>query len=537
LSGSFIGGPIVNDDENANAIDALQRRLIENPNVMPFIGSGFSRPFGYPGWVEFLHDGANLVGRQAEIDDLALQGDYESAMSVIRRELEGINYFDFLRNTFGPRKAGALTWNAPVRFLPAMPKNPIVSTNIDGVLEQVFEEHGLQLEVIVGARRDRIRVAIEEKQRCLIKLHGDYRDQADQILTLEDYERHYGHGSRAARKHDPFLGIVQNLLAGNSFLFLGFGMEERTKKLLKSVAEGGGLHSHWIVLPRSSRAADRARAKELGRSNVRTLWYDEEHHEHIGAFLHWATYTAAPGDSPLRRFYSAIERGAYWAALAPGEEALIGGFRDPELSWNVSAATELAARELLGEGRLAEGMQLLGKSVASHEHAAESAVALKWAISYALDLTPVKKPAKVAASTLEILSLIREAVNNPNPSLLSGNSYQLASSNGIAEALRTLCLLQQDDENSIEAVSRDSIEIVSRDSLVGEARNAALSQRMYSARAAGAEGLLRGLKKAYYLWRASQEESKFNEARRAFAGRQIVLLKDLNVRRRWYDEY
>ena len=251
-----------------------------------------------------------------------------------------------------------------------------MSTNIDGVLEQVFEEHGLKLEVIVGARRDRIRVAIEEKQRCLIKLHGDYRDQADQILTLEDYERHYGRGSRAARKHNPFLGIVQNLLAGNSFLFLGFGMEERTKQLLKSVAEGGGLHSHWIVLPRSSRPADRARAKELGRSNVRTLWYDEEHHEHIGAFLHWTTYMAAPGDSPLRRFYSAIERGSYSAALAAGEEALIGGFRDPALAWNVSAATELAARELLGEGRLTEGMQLLRKSVASHEHAAESAVAL-----------------------------------------------------------------------------------------------------------------------------------------------------------------
>jgi hypothetical protein len=182
-------------------------------------------------------------------------------------------------------------------------------------------------------------------------------------------------------------------------------------------------------------------------------------------------------------------------------------------------------------------MQLLGKSVASREHSAESAVALKWALSYALDLTPVKKPEKVAASTLEILSLIREAVNNPNPDLLSGNSYQLAASNGIAEALKTLCSLRQDNQNAIEAGSRDPIEIVSGDSLVDDARNAARSQRQYSAQAAGTEGLLRGIKKFYYLWRASQEENKFHAARRAFAGRQIVLLKDLNVRRRWYDEY
>jgi hypothetical protein len=531
LSSNFIGGPIVNDDGNANAIDALQRRLTENPNVMPFIGSGLSRPFGYPSWLDFLHQGADFIGRQAEIDDLVFQGDYESAMSVIYRELEGINYFDLLRKTFGPRTAGASTWNAAARFLPAMPKTPIVSTNIDGVLEQVFQDHGRQLEVIVGARRDRIRVAIEEKQRCLIKLHGDYRDQADQILTLEDYERHYGSGSRAARRRQPFLGIVQNLLAGNSFLFLGFGMEERTRKLLKSVTEGGGLHSHWVVLPRSSAAADRERAKELGRSNVRTLWYDEAHHEQIGSFLHWITYTAAPAESPLRRFYSAIERGTYSAALALGDEALSSGFMDPELAWNVSVATELAAHELLGQGELAKGMRLLGKSIASNEHEAQSAVTLRWAISYALNLAPANEIPEVAAGTLEALNLIREAVfnPNPNPNLLSGNNYQLASSSGIAEPLRTLCLLRQGDGNRIDDVSGDS--------LVDDARRAATAQRMYSARAAEAEGVLRGAKKVYFQWRASQEQVKFDQARRAFAGRQVISLKDLKVRRRWYGEY
>jgi hypothetical protein len=40
----FIGGPIVHDPENANSIDALVRRLTTNPNVIPFIGAGLSRP-------------------------------------------------------------------------------------------------------------------------------------------------------------------------------------------------------------------------------------------------------------------------------------------------------------------------------------------------------------------------------------------------------------------------------------------------------------------------------------------------------------
>ena len=478
-STNFIGGQIVNDPENANAIDALQRRLTQNPNIIPFIGAGLSKPFGYPDWLEFLQEGGDLAGKRAEVDDLVSQGDYESAMSVIHEELEGIAYFDFLRRTFDPREASGETWNAAVRFLPAMPKTPIVTTNIDGVLEQVFGEHGSPLEVIVGARRDRIRIAIEEKQRCLIKLHGDYRDRLDQILTSKDYEEHYGRDTRA-RKQLPFAGIVQNLLAGNSFLFLGFRMEERTSKLLKSIAEQGGLHSHWILLPRSSKPAYRERAKELGRSNVRTLWYDEPHYEHIGAFLHWFTYAAASAESPLRRFYSKIAAENFSAALEAGREAISNGFEDPALTWNVLATTEFAAREMLGQGKLTEGMQLLGESISGHDQA-QSAAALQWAISYTLNLTQRgNKPADVKVSTVDVLSLLRQAMVDPKPDLLSDSNYQLALKFGVGDVLRTLCLLSQ----TWQGGGRE-VEEISRDSLAGAAQRAAMLQREYAAKVKG----------------------------------------------------
>jgi NAD-dependent SIR2 family protein deacetylase len=534
FSTSLIGGPIVNDPENANAIDALQRRLTTNPNVIPFIGAGLSRPFGYPDWREFLQKGADLVDKRGDVDCLVSQGDYESAMSVIHRELEGINYFDFLRNTFGPRKASGETRNAAVRFLPAMPKTPIVTTNIDGVLEQVFEEHGAPLEVIVGARRDRIRTAIEEKQRCLIKLHGDYRDQSDQILTLEDYKKHYGSDTSAARKQLPFVGVVQNLLAGNSFLFLGFKMEERTSKLLKSIAEQGGLHSHWILLPRSSQPEHRNRAKELGRSNVRTLWYDEAHYEHIGAFLHWFTCTAAPVESPLHRFYSAIAAGNYSTALTAGREAISNGFGDPALSWNISVTTEFAAHELFARGKLTEGMQLLEESISGHEYQTQSAVALQWAISYTLNLAQKSenKPADVKVSTLETLSLLRQAVVDPTPDLLSDSNYQQALKCGISDGWRTLCLLSQ----MWQGDGRE-VEDISRDSLVEAAQRAAMLRREFSARADGVEGRLKLVKKAYYKTRAKQQEDKFKEARLAFAVRQVASLSDLKPQREWYNQH
>jgi SIR2-like domain len=531
FSANFIGGPIVNDPENANAIDALQRRLTNNANVIPFIGAGLSCPFGYPDWAEFLREGAERVDKKNEVEDHIRIGDYEAAMSVIHRELTGINYFDFLRDTFGGRKAGAATWNAAARFLPAMPKTPIVTTNIDGAVEQVFKEHGSSLEVVVGPRRDRIRVAIEEMIPCLIKLHGDYRDESDRILTLEDYERHYGSDMRNSRKQQPFLGVVQNLLAGNSFLFLGFGMEERTEKLLQFVAERGGLHSHWIVLPRSSRRTYRERAKELGRSNVRTLWYDESHHEHIGAFLHWCTYTVAPAESPLRRFYSAIAEGKYSAALAFGEEAISNGFEDPALTWNISVTTELAARELLDQGKIEEGMQLLRKRIASHERETQSAEELQWALSYALRMTgSANVPVEVNASTLEILSIIREALANPEPTLLSHN-YQRASASGVADVLKILYLLSQTAQ-----CNGNEIEVISKDSFANAAWQAINSQREFSVQAAKVQGHFRIAKMLYYQAQAEWQGGRSEKAKLAFVGRRVAALDDLRAQATWYDQ-
>jgi hypothetical protein len=293
-------------------------------------------------------------------------------------------------------------------------------------------------------------------------------------------------------------------------------------------------------LPRSSQRAYRDQAKELGRLNVRTLWYDEARYEHIGAFLHWCTCTAAPAGSPLHCFYSAIAEQNYPAALKFGQQAISDGQGDPALIWNVSITSEYAARELLAQGKLAEGLgllgQLLGKHIKGLQDGTQSAMELQWALSYALKLPGgAGKPAHLSESTLETLSLLREALDNPKLDLLSDDSYQQASRNSIADVLQTLCLLNQNCEGGGK-----EIEVLNTDSLTKAAWQAREAQRKFSAQAAKAEGrfqIVIAAKKLIYQYLANEEGIKLREARRALIGRKVASLLDIEVRIRWYDEH
>jgi hypothetical protein len=525
------GGPIVDSGDNAYAIDALRRRLAANPNVLPFVGAGLSRPFGYPDWREFLDMGAKAAHKEREVARLADEGDYESAMSVIHDELAPINYHDFLRTTFGPRTPPPGTWDAAVRFLPALPRTPIITVNIDEVIEQVFEEHGTRLDVIVGARRERFIAALEERQRALIKLHGDYRDATDRILTLEDYNRHYGLSTRASRTRQPFLGIVQNLLAGNSFLFLGFGMEERTQKLLQSVAKAGALHTHWIVMPRTAEA--RGRAKELGQANVRILWYEPGDHAQIATFLHWFAVTASPEGSPVRRVYASIDKKDFVAALTAGEEAVAQGYGDPALDWNLSVTAEYAARQILEQGKVDEAMTLLAKSVQDQRSDPRSAVALRWAVSYVLRLgsDDSKAPTRLPTGTVEILDLLRSALTSPDPGLLTRlGDRRAVASDRLREVLTLLCSDGQAEVGS--SVAR----VPAGDPLLESARRAEEAQRASAQRAEQASGRLRRTKKLFFKGLAMYSGHDARTARRALVAREILLLTGLEARRAWFDE-
>ncbi|MGB4758428.1 MAG: SIR2 family protein [Candidatus Saccharimonadales bacterium] len=503
------GGPIVDDPRNELAIDALRRRLASNPNIYPFIGAGLSVPFGYPSWPELLRDGAGRIAMKQEVDDLIAQGDYEQAMSLISTELCDINYQDFLRKTFEPRVPGPETWSAPVRFLPALPPTPIVTTNIDSVIEQMFDEQAVPIETIVGARKDRIRVAVEERQRCLIKLHGDYRDSSDRILTLEDYSRHYGPSSQASRRSTPFQGLVQNLLAGNSFLFLGFGMEERTKKLLLSIAKSGGLHSHWIVLPRQAKMP--SAVSELHEANVRTVWYDQDRPEDIGAFLHWYSYWGSQDASPTRRFYDELNKANLQAALDAASDARNMHLLDPALEWNIAILKERAAHLRLAQGDGSAALELLRERV-EYKHADPTSAKLAiWAIQRVLGLKVSDDGA--SAFIREQVSLLAEALRSEPQEALEGLDFTLT---GVPHQLDDVIRFLKTGIARAESP-------LAVDPLILQAQTRSQAIAAYAGKStADGKGLIRWTKKKVYVVMAARQRSQYSDLRRRIALRALV---------------
>jgi len=59
-----------------------------NVGLVPFVGAGLSRRFGFPLWAEFLRSNAKLAEVAAEVEKRLNSGDYEGAAEVILQRRE-----------------------------------------------------------------------------------------------------------------------------------------------------------------------------------------------------------------------------------------------------------------------------------------------------------------------------------------------------------------------------------------------------------------------------------------------------------------
>ena len=108
-----------------------------------------------------------------------------------------------------------------MRLLCDLSTGPVITTNFDRLLERTFELAGKRFEVIVcGAKPDMINRAMQQSRRRLLKLHGDWEESTDRILTKSEYDRHYGAGASPFTQTLPLPRILKALLTGRSVLFL-----------------------------------------------------------------------------------------------------------------------------------------------------------------------------------------------------------------------------------------------------------------------------------------------------------------------------
>jgi tetratricopeptide (TPR) repeat protein len=264
------------DQQNRTIFDRLVRQVRET-GVMPFVGAGLSAPYQLPQWSALIHRLAPDQKSRAHVDRRLASGDYEGAAEYLLN-LRGPARFQlvFVQEFNGPLDVSKKT---AVDVLTELPNGPIITTNFDRVIEQVFKKAGLSLDVLAGDRREQTAEALQFRTNVLLKIHGDFADPQSRIFTKTSYDRAYRR----------WLRLLLANVARSPLLFLGCSLTtDRTVQVLKDlVRRRETLLRHYALLPAPGSDAElRARTQELSEgTNIDAIWYPAARHEFVEYLL------------------------------------------------------------------------------------------------------------------------------------------------------------------------------------------------------------------------------------------------------------
>lgn len=278
--------------------------------ITPFIGAGYSAGI-YPLWRNLILNWARELGESPyhTIRSLVESGDLEEAASELVR-VKGKNavkndlLLSFGKSTLdqairniSPERAGL--WQA---F-----QGPILTTNYDRLIERIYSDAGIDLEVnypyIDNQHAKSVRT-LQRGENALFKLHGDCEDPDNVIFTSESYDKAYGI-SPDTKYLSELANILSKAFGRNQVLFLGCSLEsDRTLKVLSS--DNDSLWHYAIVeLPVTTRNKRNpfapyltvdgkvdeqylVKSKRLMETfHIRPIWYPSGEHLCLDTVLGW----------------------------------------------------------------------------------------------------------------------------------------------------------------------------------------------------------------------------------------------------------
>ncbi|MBE6946124.1 MAG: tetratricopeptide repeat protein [Ruminococcaceae bacterium] len=279
-------------DCNQVVYDDLIAQL-RRKNVVPVIGAGLSA-FVYPQWNGLLEDRAKAEGIWNEVETCLNDGQYEEAAELLAEKMRTRPWKRFLLDTFSEGKIADLT---PEKLgyrmrIPQLFPELILTLNFDRVLEKVFGLANLDESLGVlnpsddftAARRED---AIRHGAPLLLKLHGDFKDFSNMVLTKAKYDEFYGSDPKNPDYTKPLPALLKRQMQNKCLLFLGCSLgPDRICTLLK-VCAPAGKDAHFTLLSKpESEAEFEKRRDELEAMGVQVIWYPAgKHTESLTAFF------------------------------------------------------------------------------------------------------------------------------------------------------------------------------------------------------------------------------------------------------------
>lgn len=252
---------------------------------VPVVGAGLCVSYGYPTWRGLLWRVAKDAGLVEQIEGLLDEGSLEAAAQTLAERLQG-QFDDVIEDLLAERRLPRQFDHGPLRYLPRVARDLVLTTNLDRSVEAVFAEaqrpfaniyRGLEIRDSLGA--------IHQGAHALLKLHGDIGFRSSRVLVRADYDAAYG--SADANRLDltrPIPAVLARILAARPLLFLGCSLvADRATQVIAHVARTHPETRHIALLPSSD--DEPSRREQLRAWNVTPLFYRSGEFHRVEAFL------------------------------------------------------------------------------------------------------------------------------------------------------------------------------------------------------------------------------------------------------------
>ena len=235
---------LINYKDNHNRLNYICNN---RENIVPFVGAGVSIDCGLYSWLDML----DIIAK-----------DYFTADEIKRMHNFGncFSYADKIVEVTGNQnmimeKIKEIFQNAEITLtdtpyiLTSSFSNLIVTTNYDTILEEASRQNIITspLKPLLPCLKGQIDAAIQNNERCLLKLHGSIEETSSIILTTKQYDKFYG---KSSRRNKPLPRYLEKLFTTKKLLFVGCSLEfDRTLNILLECLKKDEKISHYAIVP------------------------------------------------------------------------------------------------------------------------------------------------------------------------------------------------------------------------------------------------------------------------------------------------
>lgn len=269
--------------ENYNKLNKIRN---QRKNIIPFVGAGVSVECGFYSWIDLLDLIAKNFFTEDKIKEMHNAGDcFAYADKIVEAAGNQHMVMKIIGDKF--RDAKISLTDTPY-ILTSSFSDLIVTTNYDTILEDASRRNimTLPLKPLLPCLEGQVDEAIQNNDRCLLKLHGSIEETSSFILTTEQYDKFYG---KSSFSNKPLPKYLKKLFTAKKLLFVGCSLEaDRTLDILLDCIKKDKEISHFAIVPWIENETKRImRSRRLTQLGIDPIYFPEGEYDSVRKLLRY----------------------------------------------------------------------------------------------------------------------------------------------------------------------------------------------------------------------------------------------------------